>query len=134
VYPIAEFNRLVYAVAASQNWTVESVAEAGMPPNFHAAKLSSSGSHIYLVGHSNFPIVAFVERLEQTNHRLQFVDNVAIAGEISRLWPDVEIGTATVLNRPITDSDLAQLSPTDRNQVHYWKPQTIGQLAFNWWD
>jgi hypothetical protein len=87
-----------------------------------------------LVGHSNFPIVAFVERLEQTNRRLQFVDNVAIAGEVSRLWPDVEIGTATVLNRPIADIDLAQLSPTDRKQVHYWKPQTIGQLAFNWWD
>lgn len=133
-YPIADFKQLVHAVAMSQGWTVASVAEAGITPNFHAAELQSPNACIFVLGHAKFPIVAFAERMDDADQRLQFVDNSNIAGEISRLYPDVEVGSATDLNRLITDDDLAQLAHADRQQVNYWKPRTIGQLAFNWWD
>jgi len=133
-YPMAEFKQLVHAVAISQDWNVASIAEAEIPPNFHVAELQSSNARLFVLGHSNFPIVVFAERFDDADQCLQFVDNPNIAGEISQMYPDVEIASATELNRPITDDDLAQLAQADRQQVNYWKPRTIGQLAFNWWD
>ncbi len=133
-YPIGHFKRLVHIVAASQDWTVTSITKAGNTPNFHAARLQSPMGSIFILGHSNFPIICFAAQLDDANQRLEFVDEPRMAAEVSRLFPDVEIGNATDLNRPITDYDLAQLTQTDRKQVNYWKPRTIGHLAFNWWD
>lgn len=133
-YRIADFKRLVHTVAASGDWTVTSIAEADITPNFHAARLQSPTVSLLILGHSNFPIICFAAQIDDTKQRLEFVDEPTLAAEIARLFPYVEIGDATELNRPITDDDLAQLTQTDRKQVNYWKPRTIGQLAFNWWD
>ncbi|HMP71514.1 MAG TPA: hypothetical protein PKA76_19365 [Pirellulaceae bacterium] len=133
-YLIGDFRRLVHAVAASQDWTVASIANSGVTPNFHVAELESPNRSIFILGHSNYPIVAFAEEVSDTDQRLQFVDDPEIASDISRLFPDVAIADAADLNRSITEDDLAQLAPTDRKQVEYWKPRTVGQLAFNWWD
>nr|WP_044181123.1 hypothetical protein [Pirellula staleyi] len=121
-------------VAASQDWRVASIAAAGITPNFHFAKLESPHRSIFILGHSNYPIVAFAKQVNAVDQRLQFVDESEISSEISRLFPDVAIAIAADLNRSITEDDLAQLAPIELRQVKYWKPCTIGQLAFNWWD
>lgn len=133
-YSIADFRRLVHTVAASRNWTVSSIADAGITPNFHFAKLESPHRSIFILGHSNYPIVAFAKQVSDADQRLEFVDESEIASEISRLFPNVAIANAADFNRSITEDDLAQLASTDRKQIEYWKPRTIGQLAFNWWD
>lgn len=133
-YPISDFKRLVHAVVASQDWTITSIAKAGSTPNFHVAQLHSPMASLFLLGHSNFSIVCFAVQIDDVNQHLEFVDEPKIAAEISRLFPNVEVANATELNRPITDDDLVQLTQTDRKQVNYWKPRTIGHLAFNWWD
>lgn len=133
-YSIADFRRLVYTVAASQDWRVASIAAAGITPNFHFAKLESPHRSIFILGHSNYPIVAFAKQVNDVDQRLQFVDESEISSEISRLFPDVAIANGADLNRSITEDDLAQLAPTELRQVKCWKPCTIGQLAFNWWD
>jgi len=56
------------------------------------------------------------------------------ASEIMRSFPDVAVASSTERNRSITNDDLAQLAPAERKQVDDWKPPTLGQLAFNWWD
>lgn len=133
-FSIGDFRRLVHAVAASQDWTVASITDASFTPNFHLAELKSANRSIFILGHSNYPIVAFAEHVSDTAQRLQFVDEPEIASETSRLFPDVTIANAADLHRSVTKDDLAQLAPADRKQVEYWKPRTIGQLAFNWWD
>ena len=133
-YLIGDFKRLVHAVASSQDWTVASIAEAGCTPNFHAARLQSPTRSIFVLGHSNFQIICIAVQTDDADQQLEFIDEPKIAAEVSRLFPDIEISSATELNRPITDADLAQLPQKEREQVNYWKPRTIGQLAFNWWD
>jgi hypothetical protein len=50
------------------------------------------------------------------------------------LFPHVTIATLEELSRPIAKTDLDQLDRAEIEQVKYWKPHTIGELAFNWWD
>ncbi len=39
-----------------------------------------------------------------------------------------------ILDRPIADIDLGGLSSAEMRQVAYWRPRTLGELLFNWWD
>jgi hypothetical protein len=49
------------------------------------------------------------------------------------------IGGYTVTNvvelgRPLTEDDGAALGPGDLAQLRYWKPRTVGEVVFNWFD
>lgn len=133
-YSIAEFKHLVHALALLQGSKIGSISECGITPNFHTAELQMEGTRLFVLGHSNFPVIAFVEQLNHDDQQLRFVDNLNVAGEISRLCPEVEIGRTSDLSRLITNDDLAVLTVVEQKQVAYWKPRTIGQLVFNWWD
>ena len=133
-YSIRDFKQLVHAAAEGLGWAVASVTAAGTTPNFHVAHIEPPKRQVFILGHSNFPIVAFAEQVAEIDQRLRFVDEPELASEISRLFPDVAIASSVELNRSITEHDLSQLGPADRRQIMYWKPRTIGQLVFNWWD
>jgi hypothetical protein len=133
-YWIGDFKCVVHAVTAAQEWAVGSIAEAGITPNFHIAELKSPTRFVFILGHSSYPIVAFTEKVSDIDQHLYFIDVPEIMSIISRSFPSIQIANAIDLNRSITDDDLAQLAPADRKQVEYWKPRTIGQIAFNWWD
>jgi hypothetical protein len=38
------------------------------------------------------------------------------------------------LNDPLTDAHLADLPRAELGQIRYWKPETVGQTIFNFWD
>ena len=50
------------------------------------------------------------------------------------MFPDVTVATTTELNRKLADNDLAKLDAAELEQVKYWEPQSVGDVAFNWWD
>jgi hypothetical protein len=108
--------------------------ERGVTPNFHTATLESPNDLVQLLGHSTFPIFAFTEPREVYSCELKFRDVPIIANLLNQMFPDVIIATLEELSKPIAKTDLAQLDRAEIAQVNYWKPQTIGELAFNWWD
>ncbi|MER6473230.1 hypothetical protein [Streptomyces collinus] len=38
------------------------------------------------------------------------------------------------LSTPLTAADTSELAEAELEQVRYWRPSTIGELMFNWWD
>ncbi|WP_432924689.1 hypothetical protein ACQPZZ_30385 [Microbispora sp. CA-135349] len=42
--------------------------------------------------------------------------------------------TSAELNTPIGLIDMSNLERAERNQIAYRKPQTLGELLFNYWD
>jgi len=62
-FTIAEFKRIVFAVAGALGYTVSNVVERGVSPNFHSASLSYRDAAISILGHSTYPIFAFTEPL-----------------------------------------------------------------------
>jgi hypothetical protein len=133
-FPFAEFKRIAYACAIPCGYSVARLLERGATPNFHTATLEGPDESVDLLGHSTFPIIAFAEPREEYSCELKFRDVVPISSLLNQMFPDVSVATLDELARPIGKTDLDQLDRAEMEQVKYWKPYTIGELAFNWWD
>lgn len=133
-YPFDDFKRIVYACAARSGFTITDIRERDVTPNFHIAVLEASGDCFHVLGHSNFPIFAFAEPREHYSCELVFRDMISITKLLEDMFPYVIVARLDELSRTITKSDLSQLDQAELEQVKYWKPATIGELAFNWWD
>lgn len=55
--------------------------------------------------------------------------------EISSIaHPDFIYLSSAELNAKYTQNDLAELSEVERGEIRYWKPATIGEIVFNYYD
>lgn len=133
-FTFGEFKRIVFAVAANLRLDVSILAERNVTPNFHVARLDDSELSVLMLGHSIYPLIAFAKSANPDASRLQFVDCARIANEMQNLFPDVIIAGSDELARKLTESDQALLDVVEREQIKYWKPTTVGEVAFNWWD
>jgi hypothetical protein len=130
------FHKIVTSFSKPMGYEIVEMKERGVTPNFHIATLKRQKSRqdetISILGHASFSIIAFAEPLETCE--IRFRDAFSIATRINVVFPNVTIATCEELSRKIEKSDLEQLDRIEREQIKYWKPQTIGELAFNWWD
>jgi hypothetical protein len=130
------FHKIVTSFSKPMGYEIVEMKERGVTPNFHIATLKRRKSRqdetISILGHASFPIIAFAEPLETCE--IRFRDAFSIATRINVVFPNVTIATCEELAKKIEKSDLEQLDRIERDQIKYWKPQTIGELAFNWWD
>jgi hypothetical protein len=133
-FSFAEFRRVVHGMADSLRLAVSELKERGVTPNFHSARLNGSEVVITIVGHSTYPIFAFSVPPGPSECKLRFIDCPQIATELTRLFPDLLIAPAEELNRQPTKSDLGMLDAQELDQIKYSQPQSVGEIAFNWWD
>jgi len=133
-FSFAEFKRIVYGVADPLRLAVSEIKERGVTPNFHSARLNGAETSLTILGHSINPILAFSEPLEQSEAQLRFIDCPRIATELARCFPHLIIAPAEELNRKPTKPDFDLLDAAELDQIRYWKPESVGEIAFNWWD
>lgn len=48
--------------------------------------------------------------------------------------PDFTYLSSAGLNAKYTQNDLTELSETELKEIRYWKPGTIGEIVFNYYD
>ena len=125
---------MALACATRSGFSVADLIERGITPNFHTAVLENGNDRLHMLGHSTYPIIAFAEPRESYSCVLVFRDARSIAESLLEMFPDVIIATTAELSKPITNTDLDKLNRAEIEQVKYWKPSTVGELAFNWWD
>ena len=133
-FTFAEFKRVVFGVADPLRLAVTQLTERGVTPNFHSAHLDGGETSVAMLGHSTYPIIAFSEHWKHNDGQLRLVDCIRIATELKRMFPHVTVAESGELTRKLTESDLALLDEGELDQIKYWKPQTVGEIAFNWWD
>lgn len=133
-FPFTEFTRVVYAIAGSLRLEVSRLTERQVTQNFHFAQLSNSDMSTLMLGHSTYPLIAFSETANLSAYQLRFVNRTDIAKELQNLFPNLTIADACELSRKLTETDLVLLDEVERDQIKYWKPTTVGEVAFNSWD
>ena len=133
-FSFVEFKGVVYGVSVPLCLAVSELNERGVTPNFHSARLHGVETDLTVVAHSTYPIFAFAEPLDLGSCRLCFIDSETLSRKMGALFPNVSVARAAELNRKLRTSDLAELDAAELEQVDYWKPKTVGELAFNWWD
>lgn len=130
---VVAFKTACHAVARSIRATVGEVTPAGVTPSFHTVLIIAPGIRSTVLCHAVLPVVAFVASPPRAGAPLaDFTSPPAWADTFEldgfRLL-DVE-----ELSMPLAAADTSELAEAELEQVRYWRPSTVGELMFNWWD
>ncbi|MGW0730281.1 hypothetical protein [Streptomyces sp. GbtcB7] len=127
------FKTACHAAAWSIRATVGEVTLAGVTQSFHTVLITASGIRSTVLCHEVLPVVAFVASPPQAGAPLaDFTSPPA--------WADAfELGGFRLLDvgelgMPLAAADTSELAEAELEQVRYWRPSTVGELVFNWWD
>ena len=122
------FCLMCYFIAMENGGTVTELDTDTYPRNFYSAKLSRYDQSIFVLQNVHYPYVAFTQRdtsggfiwisqpewLRLPEGSVRFLS----PSELTRDWHDL----------------CGELSPEELEQIHYWNPQTVGEIVFNTWD
>jgi hypothetical protein len=126
------FKAAVFAAShVTGSSVVATIPAEGVIPNFHLAEISNFDRLFCVVCNRHFPVIAFAERPVAMSG-IRPMDVPSFAEVMSNLG--FEIATVVNLQRPLVPSELELLSKSERKAARYWKPKTVGQVVFNWWD
>jgi hypothetical protein len=125
---VGEFRGLVHEAARRAGGTVTRWCEPGVTPNFHAAYVEYGDQRpTVAVLYSHAGDVALTTDHEQ--QPLEFADDAALTSVLAEL--DLRVRTPSELRRPF---EAARWPLLDVRDVRYWRPRTVGEALFNWWD
>jgi hypothetical protein len=105
----------------------------GVTPNFHTVEITRHGACTAVLGHNSVSVIAFAEPRPPGHATVTFIDRPELAAAI-RATCDLPIFTKQQMNSPVPTADLTALGADEHRQIRYWRPNTIGELLFNFWD
>ena len=108
------FCQMCYSIALENGGTVTEVDTDTAIRNFYSAKLSRYDQSVFLLQNIHYPYAAFAQRDKLPEGSVRFLS----PSELTRDWHDLR----------------GELSPEELDQIHYWNPQTVGEIVFNTWD
>ena len=124
-----EFLQLVHRLVRESRCTVGETDTTLCGKNFYAAQIvRNSGTEILLMnaytGH-----LACSDRWEAQPLRF-----TAPSAMLAALLPADQLLSPALLGQSIDGVMLDALTPAEQEQLRYWKPSTIGEILFNFWD
>jgi hypothetical protein len=106
----------------------------GPTPNFYVGLLRYPERELAVVGHELLPLLAIARPPAEVDAGpLRFAEAPELAKALARNSPFRVLGIDE-LATSLGDVDLSLLADDERQQIRYWKPPTIGELLFNYWD
>ncbi|GAA2190318.1 hypothetical protein [Micromonospora lupini] len=130
---LGAFTAVCHHAARAIDATVTSVTPAGVTPNFHTVDIAHAQHHIAVLQHIALPLIAFASTRASGDVTVTFVDHRDLADAITNLT-DAQVLTVEQLRTPLSQVDLSALDPSEHVQINCWKPITVGELLFNFWD
>ncbi|MER7441838.1 hypothetical protein [Micromonospora avicenniae] len=127
------FTAVCHHAARAIGATVTGVTPAGVTPSFHTLDFADAQHHIAVLRHTTLPFIAFARPHPDGDGMVTFVDHPGLAAAFTNLT-DAQALTTRQLQTSLSQVDLSALSPHEHDQVNYWKPTTVGELMFNFWD
>lgn len=130
---VGAFTAVCHHAARAVGATVTGFTPAGVTPSFHAAGIAHARHHVTVLRHVTVPFIAFARPLADGDINLTFVEHPEFAAALAGLT-DTRILTADQLQVPLSQADLSALDRAEHDQIGYWKPATVGDVLFNYWD
>lgn len=134
-----EFKKICHSIAATvTDGKLIDYKEPLTITNFYQASITIQDTVIHVLLNAHYPIVAFASFIEPFN--IIFIDSTQLSNQFRMYYTVVCSGE---LNEPLRYIELKDtfvlgndndLNNTELEQVRYWKPRTVGELAFNFWD
>ncbi|WP_067568222.1 hypothetical protein [Nocardia acidivorans] len=132
------FRQACHAVARSAGGSViEFRLATGVTPNFHQGVITYGDRHVAVVLSRDTAMLAVSEPRTPTSpdevHEsgpLTFVDAPELVAALAE-HSGFSVLTAADLDGPF---DAGAWPEIDRADINYWKPRTLGEALFNYWD
>jgi hypothetical protein len=130
---LRELGTICHHAARRTGGRVTSLAGPGATPNFYAATIAYEDDTIAVVRHGLLALLAVARAPGPHDVRLVWVERPGLA-ETLREVTELRVLTLAELLTDVNRADLSELRPSELEQIAYWKPETVGELLFHWWD
>jgi hypothetical protein len=136
---VRNFRRACYSAARSTGGKVIEFRLAdGVAPNFHQGVIAYRDHTVAVVCARDSAVLAlaepriidFVDGVAESGP-LTFVDAPELAAVLAPLLPGFQVLTPPELDGPF---DAAAWPHLSSNDIKYWRPGTLGEALFNYWD
>jgi hypothetical protein len=128
----AEFRGLCFEAARRVGGDVTQWFDPVVTPNFHAVFVEYRDHRpTVAVLWTSKGDVALTVSDEPEAGPVEFADDAALMTALRALSLDIRVWGKAELEMPFRADDWPDL---DARDVRYWRPQTVGDVLFNWWD
>ena len=126
---VEKFKQLTYAIARNNQMIISNTDSDLTGKNFFWAEYQKYGKPMYLLMNSRYPYLAFTDQMSFLGfHFIDPPENL-ILPQMDRLIL-MEKG---LLNQS-WENQKNTLDETELSQIRFWRPTTIGEIIFNFWD
>lgn len=132
----AAIARALYAIARECGWTLGEFHWSAYPMSFHWVAAAKGECRFAILLELEAPVVALSRTLPDYRN-LDFFDDAGFAAAVRRLAAKLAVLPAADLRRALTPADeafVASLGAQFASDTKYWRPETVGDVIFNWWD
>lgn len=130
---VREYKGLCYGLAQDLGGEVLEFVDSLYPANFYKADFEMPSGPVSLVMNKHYPILAFATAVDAV--KIEFID---YPFGIEPLPEGYTVLPAAALDVPVPGSldklPSNQLNEGEIEQIKYWKPESVGQILFNFWD
>ncbi|MDQ2087898.1 hypothetical protein RBH29_15815 [Herbivorax sp. ANBcel31] len=126
-----QFKQLCYHIAIHNEGKVIDFNEPKYPRKFYYAQVEILGEQFYILLNGHHPYIAFSSSIGFGN--IKFIDKPFISEQFSLFYKVLGLADLHVS----VDENLikkTELNIAELEQLAYWKPETVGQIIFNYWD
>ena len=127
-----QFKQLCFYIASCNGGKVIDFSTPQYPANFFNVEVEILGNRFYILLNEHYPYLAFASFVDET-YGITFIDNPILYEQFS---PFYQVISSEELNIPFNQNMIKNsgLNSAELDQLAYWKPETVGQIIFNYWD
>jgi hypothetical protein len=125
------FKQLCFEFASCNGGKVIDFNEPKYPINFYIVKFEILDNQFFVLLNEHYPYLAFASDVEFGN--INFIDrpvSYEYFSEFYKVLGKVELDAPFKQNLEMN----SELNRAELEQLAYWKPETVGQVIFNYWD
>lgn len=122
------FKELCFMLMMQCGGKVLGFKEPQIATNFFDVEVSLFQKQLHILLNENYPFLAFASHVEY------FYIHFCEEPELNKLFsPYYRVLGTKELSAPL-DLKENELDPSELQQIAYWKPVTLGEVIFNFWD
>ncbi len=133
-----KFKQQCFSILRRNHGKVLRFLEPQMTMNFFDVEVNVFNQHIHILLNDHYPILAFASAVDFEN--IHFINEPELLRQFS---PFYRVLSMKELNEPLYMKEdpgkiiLAndnELNSAELEQIAYWKPKSVGEVIYNFWD
>ena len=126
-----KFKELCYSLQGLGEIRVTEVKIHKYPNNYYEAVVNDDTDNFSIIQNCYVNYLCF--RVAKDEENIYYLDKPNIALQIANLDSGAIVLNSEILTTPIAEYHMAKLSSSEKKEVEYWLPETIGGVMFSWY-